>query len=92
MQEHDLTREQLEAVIEGLVVIVDSWNDAAADEDRGRSNDAICLTLWDDGSGRIGRRSWFESNQVEDWHEFNNLDELIQKLRDEGLEIAEGGM
>ena len=81
-----MTRTQLEAVWEALVEIVDSWNDAAADEDRGRSNDRICLTLCDDGSGSLGRRSW-GIEAVEDWHDFADLDGLLKVFVDQGVEI-----
>lgn len=53
-----MTRKQLEAVHDALTQLIDSWNDAAADEDRGRSNDGLVLTVFDDGSGTIGRRKW----------------------------------
>lgn len=74
-----MTRQQLEAVVDCLVELVSDWNDAAEDEDRGRADDAICLTLCDDGSGRLGRRRT-ASSEVEDWHEFNDLDGLIEVL------------
>jgi hypothetical protein len=77
-----MTPAQLEAVHDALVQIVDSWNDAAADEDRGRSNDALCLTLYDDGSGRLGRRSPGNNYEVEDWHDFSDLAGLLAVLRD----------
>jgi hypothetical protein len=84
-----MTREALEAVVDALVGVVDSWNGAAADEDRGRSNDAICLTLYDDGSGTIGRRHPGGS-EVEDWHQFDTFNELVEKLRDgEGVEVED---
>ena len=81
-----MTKAQLEAVVEALVEIVSSWNEAAADEDRGPGNDAICLTLGDDGSGSIGRRNWF-ADSVEDFHDFADLDDLIGILKDEGTEV-----
>lgn len=77
-----MTKRELEAVHEELVSIVDGWNDAAADEDRGRANDALCLTLYDDGSGRVGRRLWYENSRVEDFYGFNNLDDLLKALVD----------
>lgn len=83
-----MTRAQLEAVHDALTQLVDAWNDAAADEDRGRSNDAICLTLFDDGSGRIGRRRAWERDRVEDWHDFDDLDGLVKVLTEgEGVEF-----
>jgi hypothetical protein len=82
-----MTVEQLRAVWETLTELVDAWNDAAADEDRGRANNALAVTLYDDGSGRIGRRNWHDGT-VDDWHEFNNFEELVVVLRDsEGVEF-----
>lgn len=44
---------ELIRALEALVSLIDAWNDAV-DDDRGRSNKALCLLLWDDGSGRLG--------------------------------------
>lgn len=87
-----MTKAQLEAVIEELVAIVDSWNDAQADDDRGRGNDGIVLSLWDDGSGTIGRRRFGiggEPDDFEDWHDFADLEGLIGVLGAEGTELEE---
>ncbi len=84
-----MKRTQLEAVHEVLTELIDGLNDAAADEDRGRSNDALCLTVFDDGSGRCGRRSHFASNEVEDWHDFDDLAGLAKVLADMGVEMED---
>lgn len=82
-----MTRDQLAAVVYALVEIIDSWNDSAADEDRGRSDDGICLTLWDDGSGNISRRV-SGTAEVEDIHDFDNLNDLVDALvYGEGVEL-----
>jgi len=81
-----MNRSQLEAVHDALVEIIDGWNSSAADDDRGPSNDTICLTLGDDGAGFIGRRSAGQDT-VEDWHTFKDLDELVSVLKDEGVEF-----
>lgn len=73
-----MTREQLEAVHEALTDLVGAWNDASADEDKGPNNHAITLTLWDDGSGRIGVRKF--GNEVEDMHGFDDFDGLVKVL------------
>jgi hypothetical protein len=83
-----MDRAHLKAVVEDLVDLVDSWNDAVADEDWGRADYALCLTLFDDGSGRLGRRDW-GSGEVEDLHSFVNLDDLVRVLADEGVELGE---
>ncbi len=81
-----MTRNQLEAVVDAFVEIIDSWNDGDVDEDRGRSNNAICLTLWDDGSGKIGRR-FSEGHEVEDFHEFDDIIDLVRVLSNEGIDV-----
>lgn len=47
-------RAQLTNTLTALAELIDDWNDAAADDDRGRDHTMLVLTLWDDGSGRIG--------------------------------------
>ena len=49
-----MNKQQMVALLETLVEWIDGCNDASQDEDRGRSNDALCLVLWDDGSGKLG--------------------------------------
>lgn len=81
-----MTRTQLEAIHEALTELIDCWNAAAEDGDRGRAQDALCLTLYDDGSGSLGRRSP-HTDQVEDWHTFNDAECLWRLLTEEwGLE------
>lgn len=46
---------------------------------------AVCLTIFDDGSGMIGRRT--DRDQVQDYHDFSNAGELVALLRGEGVEI-----
>ncbi len=81
-----MTRSQLESVFDALVEIIDSWNSAAEDEDRGRSNNLICLTLGDDGSGMVGRR-WPGEDRVEDFHQFDDIGDLVRVLDSEGVEV-----
>jgi len=47
-------QQQLTNALSALADLISDWNDLAEDGDRGRDNAALCLTLWDDGSGRIG--------------------------------------
>jgi hypothetical protein len=82
-----VTKDQLEAVVDALAEVVDSWNEAAADDGRGPANDALCLTIWDDGSGSLGRRSWGTPNEVEDWHGFQDTAGLAEILADYGVEV-----
>lgn len=82
-----MTREQLEVVHGALTELVDSWNDAAADEDRGRGNNALVLVLHDDGSGLIGQKHW-GCDDVQPHYEFDNFDELVKALKDgEGVDF-----
>ena len=60
-------------------------NQAAEDDDRGPRNDSVTLTLFDDGSGRIGRRLP-TCNVVDDWFDFNDADEMIRVLEEQGIE------
>lgn len=84
-----MKREHLEAVYEELVADIDSTNDAAADDDRGRANDTLCLTFFDDGSGRIGYRKEWNRNEVEDIYDFDNFEEFVARLKDIGVEIGD---
>ncbi len=91
-----MTRQQLEAVVDALVEIVDGWNDAMVEDDRGRGDRRLCLTLHDDGSGTLGevREAWIKEDMcmshVEDFHEFRDLDELVKVLSEgEYVELDE---
>ena len=93
-----MTKAQLEAVHEALCEIIDSWNSSGVDDDRGRSNDAVHITIHDDGSGFLGVRRCHhgakgldgqELNGVEDWHEFKDLDGLFELFRDQGIEVGD---
>jgi hypothetical protein len=90
-----MTQQQLEAVVDALIGIVTSWNRAGADEGCGSSNHAVHLTLFDDGSGRVGRRRFGGEDRngmpqldTEDWHDFRDFGELVKVLHDgEGVEF-----
>ena len=89
-----MTKAKLESVIDALVEIVDGWNDAAVDDDRGRSNDKICLTIYDDGSGFLGRRNDYDgpngkTTTIDDWHQFDGMEQLINVLKEEGVEFED---
>lgn len=71
---------------EALCQVIDGWNESAEDGDRGRANDAICLTIYDDGSGSLGKRSWPSTVEVEDIYEFHDSDGLLKILHDLGVE------
>lgn len=75
--ETKITRNQLITVVEALAELVDNWNDSSMDYDRGRDNNALCLLIWDDGSGRLGTQ-WGDvfNKQME----FDNPGELADQL------------
>lgn len=78
-----MTKPQLEAVIDGMVEIITGWNQAAEDGDRGPNNNALVLEIWDDGSGKICEKKTF--GDVDTIHEFNNLDDLLEIMKEEGV-------
>jgi len=51
--------EQIRNTIYALVDLIGWWNDAGSDHDRGRDNKMLVITLWDDGSGRVGTASGY---------------------------------
>ena len=71
------TRQQLVGVVEALIELIDEWNDNAMDGDRGRNNNALCLLIWDDGSGMLGTQFGDVFNKQ---MEFDNSEELCQAL------------
>ena len=85
------TKEQITGVFNALAGLISDWNDLADDGDRGRDNKMLVLTIWDDGSGRIGTASGYEN---EDSHDtfftvnanlqggFNTSDEMAAYIRD----------
>jgi hypothetical protein len=95
-QSSPLTKAALVSVAEALVRLVDEANAATEDGDRGRTNDALTLVLWDDGSGRVAfvtpeTRGSRDSTSIrlypETWFAFNDTDELVERLSSLGLEI-----
>jgi hypothetical protein len=75
----------LQTTLEGFTDLINQWNDAAEDGDRGRANNAIALIIWDDGSGRIC--TYWPGFEGKGEHlnlqmEFDNLNEAIDRLMD----------
>ena len=75
--ETKITRQQLIGVVEALTELIDEWNDNAMDDDRGRDNNALCLLIWDDGSGMLGTVFGDIFNKQ---MEFDNSEELCTAL------------
>lgn len=73
---------------EALIELIQGWNQAADDGDRGPANDAVALILYDDGSGRIGTMSWVE-REIHGMEDFRNEAELRALLGKYGVEWDE---
>lgn len=76
-------KQALQTTLEGLTDLIDAWNDLADDGDRGRSNNAIALIIWDDGSGRVC--TYFPGFEGQGEHlnlqiKFENLGEAVERL------------
>jgi hypothetical protein len=74
-----LTKAQVEQAFDHLAEVAESWNDCADDGDRGRGNDAVCLLLFEDGSGLLG--SVFDS--VENFNtqfSFEDTEQLVNYI------------
>ena len=76
-------KESLRVGMEILTEIINQWNDACADDDRGRCNNALGLIIYDDGSGRVVTYSNFLgedflNNQIE----FGDIAEGVERLAD----------
>jgi hypothetical protein len=96
MKEGTITKGQIASVMNALTEIVDSWNDAAQDDDRGRSNDLLILTVADDGSGHLGKRHptykgpyGSDVIDVEDWHAFKDYEDLFGVFTAEGITVED---
>ncbi len=73
-----ITKQQLITVIEALTELIGEWNDDAMDDDRGRDHNALCLLIWDDGSGKLGTQFGDVFNKQ---MEFDDAEGLYQGLR-----------
>ena len=75
--ETKITKQQLITTLEALTELIDQWNDDAMDEDRGRDHNALCLLIWDDGSGMLGTQF---GNVFNKQMEFDDSEGLCQAL------------
>ena len=76
--ETKITKTQLITVIEALTELIDEWNDLSMDDDQGRDNSALCLLIWDDGSGMLGTQFGDVFNKKV---EFDDAEGLCHMLR-----------
>jgi len=76
-----MTRAELESVHDALTDLVAANNRAADDRGVGL---AFTLTLYDDGSGRIGQR---QGNEVQDWYDFDDFDGLVKATENAGVRL-----
>jgi hypothetical protein len=81
-EKHEI-KQALQTTMEALTDLINQWNDAAEDGDRGRANDAIALIIWDDGSGRVC--TYFPGFEGRGEHlisqmEFGDIEEALDRL------------
>ena len=76
--ETKISRQQLIGVVEALIELIDECNDNAMDGDRGRDNNALCLLIWDDGSGMLGTQFGDMFNKQMEW---DNAEEFYEALK-----------
>jgi len=76
--ETKITKRQLSTVIEALIELIDEWNDLAMDYDRGRDNNALCLLIWDNGSGKLGTQFGDVFNKQIDFYTPEELGEALK--------------
>lgn len=80
------SEEETEQMVDSLVDLIDGWNDAGYEPDeKGRSNHALCLLLWDDGSGRIGTSYLGHSDEVlfNEQFQFSSPRQLVLWLKEQ---------
>lgn len=77
-----MTKGQLQAVIKGLAQLASKREDLT-------SLKAIRLTVFNDGSGGIGRCDSFTWSDTQAVHDFDTVDQLAQILRNAGVEVTE---
>ncbi len=75
--ETKITKTQLITTLEVLTELIGEWNIDDADEDRGRDHNALCLLIWDDGSGMLGTQFGAVFNKQ---MEFDNSEGLYKAL------------
>lgn len=85
-----MKREHSRELLKAFARLADSWNRLAGEGlnrgvDKALCLKALCLTIWHDGSGRLGTR--FPTATLEDRHHFDNVDELICHLEREGFDM-----
>jgi hypothetical protein len=84
-----VTDQTIQEFIELLAEEIDTVNDAAADDDRGRGDHGLILIIFEDGSGRIGQQAAFGPTQ--EWESFNSAAELVSIFRNLGHDIGQVG-
>jgi|SaaInlStandDraft_4_1057021.scaffolds.fasta_scaffold54403_1 hypothetical protein len=76
-------KESLRVGMEILTEIINQWNEACADGDRGRGNDALGLIIYDDGSGKVVTYSRFlGEDYLNKQIEFADIAEGVDRLAD----------
>ena len=81
------TKQQLLEVVDSLTQLINDWNDADYEPDeRGRGNNALCIVIWDDGSGKIGT-VYKNPQELNVQHTFDTSENLVAYLSP-WLEVA----
>ena len=75
-----MNKEQIRDFLESLAALIEDWNDLAVSENRGRDNSALCLVIYEDGSGDIGAVREFDRMEMNRQGSFNNLEEFAEYL------------
>lgn len=73
---------QLSVILADLAEALWHWNGVVVDDDRGRDNKALCIALWDDGSGRVGTIYGYSDIDMNLELEFTDTDQLATYLDD----------
>lgn len=82
-----MIKDHLLSVVEELCSLIDSWNDAQADGDRGRGHDSLILCLNPSGVGFLGTLA--PSAGITVVNSFTNEDGLVEALKYHQVEIQE---
>lgn len=71
-----VNKDELVNVFNALTELIYQWNEPE-DNDRGRSNDPLCLMLWDDGGGKLGVQF---ADAFNEQISFDDIEQLVDYL------------
>lgn len=75
--------ENVRIALEVFCEICNQWNDSVADGDQGRSNNAIAIILYDDGSGKLA--TYFGGHDgigehINTQRDFESIEEAVETI------------